>query len=399
MKAAFPSETLVDSNQRNLTSAAFARVLTKIIRLHEYTTTLNVGDGQTPANLLGDQDMKRTLTFALSVVAGLALGDAALAQDKRVTIKLSYWVPPSHLLTPGYKEWAASVEKASGGTIKTTLFPSSQLGSGFDHYDMVKRGVADFGLINPGYTAGRFPIIAVSDLPFMNSNSLGGAKAITKFYQKYAAKEMSDVKVCHAYTHDIATVHSVKKEIKTPADIKGLNIRAANETIAKYITAMGGNPVNVPIAEAKDTLMKGITDGIFVTFGGVQGTFKFGEVTKYTLDSPLYVSTFTHTINQRFYDGLSAGQRKVIDDHCTPDWAQKTYRYWYEDDQKQDKEAREKYPNRVWTKIGPTEIAAWRKAAEPVLADWHAAVKKAGYDSEQVLQEFREALKAENALF
>ena len=346
--------------------------------------------------------MKRILLTSIAAIAAATFvvsASTAQAQDKKVTIKLSYWVPPSHFLTPGYKEWAASVEKASGGTIKTTLFPSSQLGSGFDHYDMVKRGVADMGLINPGYTAGRFPIIAASDLPFMNSNSLGGAKAITKFYQKYAAKEMSDVKTCHAYTHDIATVHSVKKEIKVPADIKGMNIRSANETIAKYVTAMGGNPVNVPIAEAKDTLMKGITDGIFVTFGGVQGTFKFGDVTKYTLDSPLYVSTFTHNINKQFYDGLSAGQRKVIDDHCTPEWAAKTYRYWYEDDQKQDKEARVNFKNHVWTKIGPAEIALWRKAAEPVLADWKENVKKAGYDPEVVLKEFKDALKAENALF
>jgi len=343
--------------------------------------------------------MMRTTATVFAALAAFAMAASAQAQDKKVTIKLSYWVPPTHLLTPGYKEWAASVEKASGGTIRTTLFPSSQLGSGFDHYDMVKRGVADFGLINPGYTAGRFPVIAASDLPFMNSNSLGGAKAITKWYAKYAPKEMPDVKMCHAYTHDVATVHSVKKEIRLPEDIKGMNIRAANETIAKYVTAMGGNPVNVPIAEAKDTLLKGITDGIFVTFGGVNGTFKFGDVTKYTLDTPLYVSTFTHLINKRFYDGLSAKQRKVIDDHCTPEWSQKVYRYWYEDDRAQDKIAREKYKDHVWTKIGPKEVAAWRKAAEPVVADWKEAVKKAGYDPEKVLNEFKEALKSENALF
>src|SRR3972149_4579362 len=102
----------------------------------------------------------------LLLAAGLALAIGATgahAQDKVVNLKLSYWVPPSHLLTPGYKEWGAAVEKASNGSIKTVLFPSSQLGSGTDHYDMVKRGVADMGLINPGYTAGRFPIIAVSD--------------------------------------------------------------------------------------------------------------------------------------------------------------------------------------------------------------------------------------------
>ena len=99
------------------------------------------------------------------------------AQDKVVNLKLSYWVPPSHLLTPGYKDWAEAIEKASNGTITVTLFPSSQLGSGPDHYDMVKRGVADFGLINPGYTPGRFPVIAAADLPFLITDSIKAAAA------------------------------------------------------------------------------------------------------------------------------------------------------------------------------------------------------------------------------
>ena len=114
----------------------------------------------------------RHILLAAAAVA-LATG-AANAQDKKINIKLSYWVPPSHLLTPGYKEWADEVTKLSNGSITVTLFPSSQLGSGPDHYDMVKRGVADFGLINPGYTPGRFPVIGVADLPFMSDGQHQG---------------------------------------------------------------------------------------------------------------------------------------------------------------------------------------------------------------------------------
>ena len=54
----------------------------------------------------------------LLAAAALALAaGGAQAQDKKVNIKLSYWVPPSHLLTPGYKEWAESVQKASNGSV------------------------------------------------------------------------------------------------------------------------------------------------------------------------------------------------------------------------------------------------------------------------------------------
>ena len=87
---------------------------------------------------------------SLAAAAGLALGaGVALAQDKKVTLKLSYWVPPSHALTPGYKEWDEALRKATNGTLSIQLFPSSQLGSGPDHYDMVRRGIADIGLIIP----------------------------------------------------------------------------------------------------------------------------------------------------------------------------------------------------------------------------------------------------------
>ena len=56
--------------------------------------------------------MKRQMISLLGALA-LATGTTgALAQDKVVTLKLSYWVPPSHLLTPGYKDWAAALEKA-----------------------------------------------------------------------------------------------------------------------------------------------------------------------------------------------------------------------------------------------------------------------------------------------
>src|SRR5262245_37527278 len=185
----------------------------------------------------------------LAVAAFVLATGAANAQEKKINLKLSYWVPPSHLLTPGYKEWGEEITKLSNGSMTVTLFPSSQLGSGPDHYDMVKRGIADVGLINPGYTPGRFPVIATSDLPFMVTDSLKAAPALIKWYRKYAAKEMPDHYVCHMYSHDPGTFHS-KKEIKVPADVKGLNVRTANQTIAQFTTAMGGNSIQVPIMEA-----------------------------------------------------------------------------------------------------------------------------------------------------
>ena len=343
--------------------------------------------------------MKRAVLLAGAIM--LAAGaNGASAQDKTFNLKLSYWVPPSHLLTPGYKEWAASVEKASNGTIKTTLFPSSQLGSGADHYDMVKRGVADFVLVNPGYTPGRFPVIGVVDLPFTANSAYTAAPAIRRFYTKYAEKEMPEVIVCHTFSHEPGTVIS-KKLVKVPGDIKGLNIRSANQTMATFMTSLGGNSVQVPIMEAADTLRRGITDGLNGTYDSLtHPAFKFHTVTEYILDTKMYLATLLHLISRKTYDSMSASQKKVIDDHCTPEWSQKVYKAWYDDQVQREDEIRKAGDKIIKiTKMGEGELAQWRKAAEPVVATWKESVKKAGFNPDQVLEEYKAELKKAGALF
>lgn len=334
------------------------------------------------------------LAGALAMTIGAT---SASADDKKFNLRLSYWVPPSHKLTPGYKDWAAALEKASNGTIKTTLYPSSQLGSGHDHYDMVKRGIADFGLINPGYTPGRFPVIATADLPFLVTDSLKAAPAIQRWYKKYAEKEMPDHVVCHNFTHQPGTFHS-KGLIKVPADVKGLNVRTANQTMATFVTSLDGNSVQVPIMEAYETLKRGITSAITVPWGGLtHPAFKFGQVTTYTLDIPLYVSNFTDGISRKTYDQMSDAQKKAVQSVCTPEWSVRVYKHWYADDYAREQAVRKS--DRKITKIGPAEVALWRKAAEPVKAAWASAVKKAGYDPDVVLKELQDELKKSDALF
>ena len=96
----------------------------------------------------------------------------------------------------------ADIEKASGGTIKSTLFPSEQLGKAMDHYDMARDGIADFAYVNPGYQPGRFPIIAAGELPFLMANAKGGSAALDAWYRKYAPTEMKDVHFCFAFVLD-----------------------------------------------------------------------------------------------------------------------------------------------------------------------------------------------------
>src|SRR5881398_3109539 len=141
--------------------------------------------------------MRRTL-LALLLAAGVT---PALAQEKTFELKLSHWVPASHPLQKALEDWGAAVEKQSGGTIKYKVYPAQQLGKAFDHYDMARDGIADVTYVNPGYQPGRFPIIAVGQMPFTFSDGHTGTQALDAFYRKYAETEMKDTHFCFAFIH------------------------------------------------------------------------------------------------------------------------------------------------------------------------------------------------------
>src|SRR5207248_3079938 len=101
--------------------------------------------------------------IVMTVLAAGFMGPA-IAQDKTINLKISLWIPPAHPLVPATQAWAADLEKASGGTIKATVFPSEQRGKAFDHYDMARDGSADITYVNPGYQPGRFPTAAAGQI-------------------------------------------------------------------------------------------------------------------------------------------------------------------------------------------------------------------------------------------
>ena len=329
--------------------------------------------------------------YAAALLIGGATG--ALAQDKTFELKLSHWVPPSHPLQKALEEWGASVEKDSGGTIKYKVYPAQQLGKAFDHYDMARDGIADLTYINPGYQPGRFPIIGAGELPFLMSNAKSGSQAIDAWYRKYADKEMKDVKFCLAFVHDPGTFHSKTKKIEVPGDIKGMKIRPAHATMATWVTQLGGTNVQSSAPEVRDILDKGVADAVTFPWGSIP-LFGIDKVTKYHMNAPLYVTTFAFVFNKNVYSQMSAAQKKVIDNHCTNEWALKVAAPWADFEHNGIAKLKAEAGHEVYD-LSPAQLAEWKKSAEPLQKTWADNVKKAGGDPDTIIKE----LKAELAKY
>ena len=334
---------------------------------------------------------------ATAVAAGAIIAPAA-AQDKPVHLKLSHWVPPSHPLQKALEDWGSSVQAATNGTVTFTVFPSQQLGKAFDHYDMARDGIADVTYVNPGYQPGRFPIIDAGNLPFMMANAKGGSQALDAWYRKYAGTEMKDVKFCLGFVHDYGSFHSKTKKIMVPADIKGMKIRPAHATIATLVTTLGGTNVQASAPEVRDIIEKGVAEAVTFPWGSIP-LFGIDKVTKYHMNTPLYVTSFAWVMNKAKYEGMSEAQKKVIDDHCNNEWALRVAAPWADYERAGVAKLQADTANREVYTISDAQLAEWKQAAEPVVKVWGDSVRKGGGDPDAILADLKATLAKYNAAY
>jgi TRAP-type transport system periplasmic protein len=342
----------------------------------------------------GEEKMKTALSaFAFL----LALIGSATAQDKAVELKFSTWLPPQHGMHDAVKPWIESVAAKSNNTIKLTLYPAQQLGKADDHYDMARDGIADITYIAVGYQAGRLPIAVAANVPFMMSNADGGSRGFDEWYRQYAAREMKDVRFCLAFVHDPGTLHG-KKKITRPEELKGMKIRSAHSTMADFVTLLGGTNVRVSAPEARSALESGVADAITFPWKSIL-LFGIDKVVTHSMDSNFYVSGFSWVMNKDKYDGMSARQRAVMDEHCSTDWAGRVGKIWGDYEAAGRAELKAKPGHTVYP-LSADDVAAWRKAAEPIRKQWMDGARKAGLSSpDQALAEFEAILKKHGAAF
>jgi TRAP-type C4-dicarboxylate transport system substrate-binding protein len=222
-------------------------------------------------------------------------------------------------------------------------------------------------------------------------------RALTEWYQPYAAKEMKDVYFCMAISHDPGTFHS-KTPILVPADVKGKTVRPANATEGRFVQMLGGSSVQVPVGEMREALSKGVADITQSPWGSLY-VFGVDGLVKHHLDTPVYASINAFVINKAFLAKLSEKARKAVHDHCTPEAAERMSSGWAD----VEANGRNKIvADKTHTMHTPTpeQLKMWQTAAAPLTDEWKANIKKKGLgDPEAIYRGMVDALKKYNSLY
>jgi TRAP-type C4-dicarboxylate transport system substrate-binding protein len=182
-----------------------------------------------------------------------------------------------------------------------------------------------------------------------------------------------------------------------PGDVSGLKVRPPNAVIASWMRQLGALNVQASAPEIRDVLEKGVAEAAGAPWGSM-GLFGIDKVTKFHIDAPFYVSEQVWVLNKDKYASLSAAQKAVMDQHCSSEWALKIAAPWadFESGGKDKVKAlagHEVYP------LTPEQLAAWRKSAEPVVAEWEADVRKAGQDPKAILDDLKRTVAQYKAAY
>jgi TRAP-type C4-dicarboxylate transport system substrate-binding protein len=159
------------------------------------------------------------------------------------------------------------------------------------------------------------------------------------------------------------------------------------------MTQLGATNVQSSAPEVRDILDKGVADAVTFPWGSVP-LFGIDKVTKYHMDAPLYVTTFAFVFNKTVYGQMSAAQKKVIDAHCTNEWALKVAAPWADFEHNGIAKLKAEAGHEVY-ELTPAQLADWKKSGEPLQKAWADNVKKAGGDADAAMS----ALKAQLVKF
>ena len=213
------------------------------------------------------------------------------------------------------------MEKRTNGKVKITYFAGGTLTPAAQTYDNVVKGIADIGESVLGYTRGKFPMMAMMDLPLGYRSGAQATGLINAYYNKFKPKELDEVKVLFLHAHGPGIVHT-KKPVYKLEDLKGMKIRAQG-TVVPIVQALGASPVGMTMPETYDALRTGVADGAMAPFEALEG-FKWGEVVSSSTEDygAAYTAGMFVVMNKQKWNALPADVQAIMD-QVSHEWIEK----------------------------------------------------------------------------
>jgi TRAP-type C4-dicarboxylate transport system substrate-binding protein len=326
--------------------------------------------------------MKTTRRLGIIVTILCALSLAGVVQAK--TLKISHVRPQDTAIDKDLRWFSDALNEASGGKIKTKIYPASALGDYTVVQERVGLGAVDMACQPPASAADkRFQVVY---FPYMvksweqaKKNYSPGAPLRKVVADLYAEQGIQLLAAWPVYFGGVA----LNREPVSPGDpaaAKGIKLRVPPMKTFQLLadnTGYLGTPI--PFSDAFTAVQTGVVDGVIGS--GAEGYYaSFRDVTKYYIPQNTHFEVWYLIINKKYFDKMKDDQKQQLQEVA----AQFEQRRWEsaEADQAANEKRLADYGATI-VDISEQEIAAiadkihktvWPEVLEDVGQDWGQGV-------------------------
>ncbi|WP_221563129.1 TRAP transporter substrate-binding protein [Alkalihalobacillus sp. TS-13] len=259
--------------------------------------------------------MKRCLYLILAVLVTSILsacgGGTTNAGEDTIKLTYAFFAPANTFPAVQMEEWKKRLEERTDGKVEVELFHGGSLLEANNMYDGVESGTADIGLTSTSYEPGRFPLLAISDMPSGYNSATSASKVVHDLVNEYPPEALENFKIITTFATEPAYIQS-KQPITSLDDLKGQQLRIAG-ALTPIMEELGAAPVGMSQAEVPEALQTGIVNG-YVSSREILKDAKLAEMVNYTTDYPLALNTFVAVMNKDTWESLPQDVQQVIDE-------------------------------------------------------------------------------------
>ncbi len=250
----------------------------------------------------------RPLRPWLCAAAALAVSSLVQAQVKW---DLPSAYPPSNFHTENLTQFAADVDKATGGKFKITVHSNASLFKAPEIKRAVQGGQAQMGEILLVNYQNEWPVFGVDGLPFL-ADSYDEAVKLYKVQKPLLEKKLAEQGMLLLYS--VAWPPQgifAKKPITALADLKGVKWRAYSPSTGRIAELVGAQPVTIQQAELSQAMATGVIES-YMSSGSTGYDTKTYEHLKFYTDTQAWLPKNAVLVNKAAFDALDAANKAAL---------------------------------------------------------------------------------------
>ena len=260
-----------------------------------------------------------------------------------------------------------SLERETDGRLKLRLYHSGQLGRESEAIDMARYGVIDITRVFSGALNNAFPLTQALCLPYVFDSiepmrRVTDGEVGTQVLRSFESRGLVGLAI---YESSARCFYNNKKPIHSPADLHGMKMRvAASDIFIKLVRLLGANPTPMSLGETFSAMETHMIDGAENNMRSFHSSRHF-EAAKFWSETRHSYAPDVLVMSRESLHSLAPPDRDLLlrlARESVPVMRAK----WEESEQKARKAVLDD-----GIKVNDVDLAAFRKAAQPLLDEYH----------------------------